>query len=157
MSMLLPHLINQGRGKIDVYFTRVYNPIWTNPDGFSWLEMLTDEDKVGLHVAMTPTWSETAWYADYVLPMGVAAERHDTHSYETHAAQWIGFRQPVLRVAGERDGKTYHRTYEANPGEVWEETEFWIDLSWHVDPDGSLGIRKWFESPSDPKPPGQCR
>ena len=153
MSMLLPHLINQGRGKIDVYFTRVYNPIWTNPDGFSWLEMLTDEDKVGLHVAMTPTWSETAWYADYVLPMGVAAERHDTHSYETHAAQWIGFRQPVLRVAGERDGKTYHRTYEANPGEVWEETEFWIDLSWHVDPDGSLGIRKWFESPSDPSRP----
>jgi anaerobic selenocysteine-containing dehydrogenase len=153
MSILLPHLINQGRGKLDVYFTRVYNPIWTNPDGFSWLEMLTDEDKVGLHVALTPTWSETAWYADYVLPMGVAAERHDTHSYETHAAQWLGFRQPVLRVAGEREGKTYHRTYEANPGEVWEETEFWIDLSWHIDPDGSLGIRKWFESPNDPSRP----
>jgi anaerobic selenocysteine-containing dehydrogenase len=153
MSILLPHLINQGRGKLDVYFTRVYNPIWTNPDGFSWLEMLTDEDKVGLHVALTPTWSESAWYADYVLPMGVAAERHDTHSYETHAAQWLGFRQPVLRVAGERDGKTYDRTYEANPGEVWEETEFWIDLSWQVDPDGSLGIRKWFESPNDPSRP----
>jgi len=153
MSILLPHLINQGRGRLDVYFTRVYNPIWTNPDGFTWLEMLTDEDKVGLHVALTPTWSESAWYADYVLPMGVAAERHDTHSYETHAAQWLGFRQPVLRVAGERDGKTYDRTYEANPGEVWEETEFWIDLSWHIDPDGSLGIRKWFESPNDPSRP----
>ncbi len=153
MSILLPHLINQGRGKLDVYFTRVYNPIWTNPDGFSWLEMLTDESKVGLHVALTPTWSETAQYADYVLPMGVAAERHDTHSYETHAAQWLGFRQPVLRVAGEREGKKFNRTYEANPGEVWEETEFWIDLSWHVDPDGSLGIRKWFESPNDPSRP----
>ncbi len=150
MSILLPHLLKQGRGKLDVYFTRVYNPIWTNPDGFSWLEMLTDPEKVGLHVALTPTWSETAWYADYVLPMGVSAERHDTHSYETHAAQWLGFRQPVLRVAGERDGKTYQRTYEANPGEVWEETEFWFDLSWHIDPDGSLGIRKWFESPEDP-------
>ena len=153
MSMLLPHLLKQGRGKLDVYFTRVYNPIWTNPDGFSWLEVLTDEEKVGLHVALTPTWSETAWYADYVLPMGVSAERHDTHSYETHAAQWLGFRQPVLRVAAERDGKTFNRTYEANPGEVWEETEFWFDLSWHIDPDGSLGIRKWFESPNDPKRP----
>ncbi len=153
MSFLLPHLVSEGRGKLDVYFTRVYNPVWTNPDGFSWLEMLTDEDKVGLHVALTPTWSETAWYADYVLPMGVSAERHDTHSYETHAAQWLGFRQPVMRVAGERDGKVFNRTYEANPGEVWEETEFWIDLSWHVDPDGSLGIRKWFESPNDPSRP----
>lgn len=153
MSILLPHLLKQGRGKLDVYFTRVYNPIWTNPDGFSWLEVLTDESKVGLHVALTPTWSETAWFADYVLPMGVAAERHDTHSYETHAAQWLGFRQPVFRVAGERDGKTYNRTYEANPGEVWEETEFWIDLSWHIDPDGSLGIRQWFESPNDPSRP----
>ncbi|MDK1018414.1 MAG: molybdopterin-dependent oxidoreductase [Actinomycetota bacterium] len=153
LSMLLPHFLREGRGRLDVYFTRVYNPVWTNPDGFSWIEMLTDTEKVGLHVALTPTWSETAWYADYVLPMGVAAERHDTHSYETHAAKWLGFRQPVLRVAAERDGRTIHRTYETNPGEVWEETEFWIDLSWKIDPDGSLGIRKWFESPNDPSKP----
>ncbi len=153
MSFLLPYFLKEGRGRLDVYFTRVYNPVWTNPDGFSWIEMLTDEDQVGLHVALTPTWSETAQYADYVLPMGVGSERHDTHSYETHAGQWLGFRQPVLRVAAERDGKTFHRTYEANPGEVWEETEFWIDLSWRVDPDGSLGIKQWFQSPNDPERP----
>ncbi len=153
MSFLLPYFLKEGRGKVDVYFTRVYNPVWTNPDGFSWIEVLTDEEKVGLHVALTPTWSETAWFADYVLPMGVGSERHDTHSYETHAGRWLGFRQPVLRVAGERDGREYDRTYEANPGEVWEETEFWIDLSWQVDPDGALGIRRWFESPADPSRP----
>jgi len=153
LSILLPHFLKEGRGRLEVYFTRVYNPIWTNPDGFSWLEALTDEGKVGLHVALTPTWSETAWFADYVLPMGIASERHDTHSYETHAGRWLGFRQPVLRVAGERDGKHFNRTYEANPGEVWEETEFWIDLSWRVDPDGSLGIKRWFESPADPTRP----
>ena len=77
MSILLPHFLKEGRGRIDTYFTRVYNPVWTNPDGFSWLEVLTDESLVGCHVALTPTWSETAWFADYVLPMGVAAERHD--------------------------------------------------------------------------------
>ncbi|MBT8215500.1 MAG: molybdopterin-dependent oxidoreductase, partial [Acidimicrobiia bacterium] len=153
LSILLPYFLKEGRGKVDVYFTRVYNPVWTNPDGFSWIEVLTDESKVGLHVALTPTWSETAQYADYVLPMGVSAERHDTHSYETHAGRWLGFRQPVFRVAGERDGKTYHRTYEANPGEVWEETEFWIDLSWRIDPDGTLGIKQWFESPADASRP----
>ena len=153
LSMLLPHFLKEGRGKLDVYFSRVYNPVWTNPDGFSWLEALTDEAQVGLHVALTPIWSETAWFADYVLPMGVASERHDTHSYETHAARWLGFRQPVLRVAAEREGRTVDRTYEVNPGEVWEETEFWIDLSWRIDQDGSLGIREWFASPTDPARP----
>jgi anaerobic selenocysteine-containing dehydrogenase len=96
MSFLLPHLLKENRGRIDVYFTRVYNPLWTNPDGFSWMEMLTDRNKIGLHVALTPTWSETAWFADYILPMGLGTERHDTMSQETHAAQWLGFRQPVL-------------------------------------------------------------
>ncbi|MCA1592720.1 MAG: molybdopterin-dependent oxidoreductase, partial [Acidobacteria bacterium] len=36
MSFLLPQFLKDGRGKIDTYFTRVYNPVWTNPDGFSW-------------------------------------------------------------------------------------------------------------------------
>ena len=61
-------------------------------------------------------------------------------SQETHAGQWIGFRQPVRRVAMERAGQKVERTFEANPGEVWEEAEFWIDLSWAMDPDGELGI-----------------
>ena len=129
MSFLLPHLLKENRGKLDVYFTRVYNPVWTNPDGFSWMEMLTDRDKIGLHVALTPTWSETAWFADYILPMGLGTERHDTMSQETHAAQWLGFRQPVLRVAREKRGETINATYEANPGEVWEESEFWAALT----------------------------
>ncbi len=153
MSFLLPHFLKENRGRLDVYFTRVYNPVWTNPDGFSWMEMLTDPEKVGLHVALTPTWSETAWFADYVLPMGLGTERHDTMSQETHAAQWLGFRQPVLRVAREKRGETVAATYEANPGEVWEESEFWVALSWRIDPDGALGIRRHFESPDRPGEP----
>ena len=156
MSMLLPHLLLDGRGKLDTYFSRVYNPVWTNPDGFSWLEVLKDETRVGCHVALTPTWSETAWFADYVLPMGVGAERHDIASFETHAGRWLGFRQPVLRRYAEINGEAVgpeRRTHEFNPGEVWEENEFWIDLSWRIDPDGSLGIRKWFESDERPGTP----
>ena len=38
MSFLLPHFLKEGRGRLDMYFTRVYNPLWTNPDGFSWME-----------------------------------------------------------------------------------------------------------------------
>ena len=147
LSYLLPHFLKEGRGKIDVYFTRVYNPLWTNPDGFSWMEMLQDREKVGLHVSLSPTWSETAWFADYILPMGLGTERHDTMSQETHAGQWLGFRQPVVRVAKEKRGERTDATFESNPGEVWEESEFWIALSWKIDPDGSLGIRRYFESP----------
>src|SRR2546426_9737942 len=129
MSILLPYFLREGRGKLSAYFTRVYNPVWTNPDGTAWIEMLTNEQQVELHIALTPVWSETAWFADYVLPMGVGAERHDLQSQETHAGSWIGFRQPVLRVAREKLGEKFNATYEANPGEVWEEDEFWTELS----------------------------
>ncbi len=147
LSFLLPHFLKEGRGHIAAYFTRVYNPVWTNPDGMSWVEVLRDESKIELHAALTPVWSETAWFADYVLPMGVGAERHDLMSQETHSAQWISFRQPVQRVLRERAGEKINFTHEANPGEVWEEDEFWIELSWRIDPKGELGVRKYFESP----------
>ena len=150
LSYLLPHLLKDGRGKIDTYFTRVYNPLWTNPDGLSWLEVLTDESKLGLHVHLSPTWSETGWFADYILPMGLGPERHDVMSQETHAGAWIAFRQPVVREALRRLGRPVSDARESNPGEVWEEVEFWIELSWRIDPDGKLGIRKTFESPYRP-------
>jgi anaerobic selenocysteine-containing dehydrogenase len=154
MSFLLPHFLKERRGKLSAYFTRVYNPVWTNPDGMTWIETLRDESLVECHACLTPVWSETAWFADYVLPMGHASERHDLMSQETHAARWIGFRQPVLRVALEKQGRKFNSTWEAHSaaglGEVWEEDEFWIELSWRIDPDGALGIRKYFESPYRP-------
>ena len=150
LSFLLPHFLKEGRGHLDTYFTRVYNPVWTNPDGFSWIEALTDETLVGLHVALTPTWNETAYFADMVLPMGHASERHDVTSYEQYDGQFIGFRQPVLRAARERLGETITDTRQVNPGEVWEENEFWIELSWRIDPDGSMQIRQYFESRQTP-------
>jgi len=150
LSFLLPHFLKDGRGHLDTYFTRVYNPVWTNPDGLSWMEVLTDEALVGCHVALTPTWNESAYFADWILPMGHASERHDTHSYEQYDGQWVGFRQPVLRAARERLGETITDTRQVNPGEVWEENEWWIELSWRIDPDGSLGIRQYHESRATP-------
>lgn len=150
MSILLPHFLKEGRGKMDTYFTRVFNPVWSYPDGFSWIEMLMDEERVGCHIALTPTWNESAYFADFVLPMGHASERHDLNSYETHSGKWIAFRQPILREAARRRGEDVEFTYQANPGEVWEEDEFWIELSWRMDPEGSLGIREHFLSPYRP-------
>ncbi|HHY66152.1 MAG TPA: molybdopterin-dependent oxidoreductase [Alicyclobacillus sp.] len=150
LSYALPHILKRRNKRLEVYFARVVNPVWTFPDGFTWIEFLKDPERLGCHVVLSPTWSETAQYADYVLPVGLAPERHDLHSYETHASQWIGFRQPVKRAARERAGIPVQDTRDVNPGEVWEENEFWIELSWRIDPDGSLGIRKHFESPYRP-------
>lgn len=146
LSFLLPHFLKSGRGRIDVYFTRVFNPVWTYPDGFSWIEVLRDETKFGLHVAMTPTWNETAFFADYVVPMGHASERHDLNTYETHSGTWIAFRQPVMKAVAMAKGEPVRDSRDVNPGEVWEEDEFWLALTWAIDPDGSLGIRKYVES-----------
>jgi len=44
LSFILPHMMQEGRGTLDVYFSRVYNPVWTNPDGMVWTEVLRDED-----------------------------------------------------------------------------------------------------------------
>ena len=34
-----------------------------------------DEEKIGCHAALTPTWNESSYWADYVLPMGLSPER----------------------------------------------------------------------------------
>ncbi|MEM2237345.1 MAG: molybdopterin-dependent oxidoreductase [Candidatus Caldarchaeum sp.] len=145
MSFLLPHLLEEGRGKISVYMPRAFNPVVTYPDGFMWAKVLRDESKIEFIAALTPFWNETAWYADLVLPVGTALERHDIHSYESYAGVWIGFRQPVARVVEEKLGRKLEQ-----PAECMDEAAFWIELSWRIDPDGSLGIRKQFESPSKP-------
>src|SRR5690606_4327433 len=96
---------------------------------------------------------ETAQFADYVLPVGHGPERHDNQSQETHTGRWIGLRQPVVREAMRRLGRGVDDTRQANPGEVWEEAELFIALSWRIDPDGALGIRRWFEAPQRPGEP----
>jgi anaerobic selenocysteine-containing dehydrogenase len=153
MSCLMPHLLEDRKKRLEVYFSRVYNPVWTNPDGCSWIEMFEHESKVGCHVAITPIWSETAQWADWVLPTGLGPERHDLMSQETHAGNWIGFRQPVGLQHRRAEGESLDRTLGTNPGEVWEEAEFWIALSFKIDPDGSLGIRRYFESTERPGEP----
>ena len=153
VSFLLPHLLLDGRGKLDVYFTRVFNPVWTYPDGATWIEALSREDLVGCHVALTPTWNETAQFADWVLPMGHGTERHDHQSQETGPGRWIGYRQNVRREAMRRLGKPVQDTRQANPGEVWEEAELFLRLAWKIDPTGELGVRRWFEAPGRPGEP----
>lgn len=175
MSYLLPHLLTdtewqqkwKKRGlnvpeKLAVWIPRMYNPVWINPDGFRWLEVLKDESKMELTFNLSPVWSETNWHVDYVLPVGLAGERHDQHSEATKPARWTSFRQPVMRVALEKAGwkpknpnrATLEAHIKAGLGEVWEENEFWFEMGVnYIDPDGSLGIKKMWESKRNPGKP----
>jgi len=173
MSHLLPHLLldDEWRAKwkekgldvphkLGIYVPRMYNPVWINPDGFRWIEALKREDKIELPFNLSPTWSETNWYCDYILPVGLAGERHDQHSEATQPSRWLSFRQPALRVALEKLGwkpkQPSRGTLEAHMvaglGEIWEEVEFWATLMVeYVDPDGKLGVRDYWASKEDPK------
>jgi anaerobic selenocysteine-containing dehydrogenase len=102
---------------------------------------------MGLTFNLSPTWSETNWYVDYVLPVGLAGERHDQHSEATMPARWTSFRQPVMRVALEKAGwkpknpnrATLEAHIKAGLGEVWEENEFWFDMCVnYIDPKGDI-------------------
>ncbi|MDD5158315.1 molybdopterin-dependent oxidoreductase [Sulfurimonas sp.] len=175
MSFLLPHLLSDtewqkkwnAKGlkvpeKLAVYIPRMYNPVWINPDGFRWLQVLKDEKKMELTMNLSPVWSETNWYMDYVLPVGLAGERHDQHSEATMPARWTSFRQPVLRVALEKAGwkpknparATLEAHIKAGLGEVWEDNEFWFEMCVnYIDPTGDLGIKKMWESKKNPGKP----
>ncbi|DAB31167.1 MAG TPA: twin-arginine translocation pathway signal protein [Sulfurimonas sp. UBA12504] len=175
MSYLLPHLLSdtqwqdkwRAKGlsvpqKLSVYIPRMYNPVWINPDGFRWIDTLKDESKMELTMNLSPVWSETNWYMDYILPVGLAGERHDQHSEATMPARWTSFRQPVMRVALEKAGwkpqnpnrATLEAHIKAGLGEVWEENEFWFDMCVnYIDPTGKLGIKKMWESKKNPGKP----
>ena len=175
LSFLLPHLLSDtewqkkwnDRGlkvpnKLAVWIPRMYNPVWINPDGFRWIETIKDESKMELTMNLSPVWSETNWYVDYILPVGLAGERHDQHSEATMPARWTSFRQPVMRVALEKMGwkpknparATLEAHIKAGLGEVWEENEFWFDLCVnYIDPTGELGIKKMWESKLHPGKP----
>ncbi|WP_373069512.1 molybdopterin-dependent oxidoreductase [Sulfurimonas sp.] len=175
LSYLLPHLLAdtewqkkwQAKGlnvpeKLSVWIPRMYNPVWINPDGFRWIDTIKDEKKMELTFNLSPVWSETNWYVDYVLPVGLAGERHDQHSEATMPARWTSFRQPVMRVALEKAGwkpknpnrATLEAHIKAGLGEVWEENEFWFDMCVnYIDPTGKLGIKKMWESKKNPGKP----
>src|ERR1043165_323458 len=55
-----------------------------------------------------------------------------------------------MKAARQRAGETIDDTRKVNPGEVWEENEFWLELTWRIDKDGSLGIRQYVESKKNP-------
>lgn len=145
-SPLLPWLLRRGQSRLSVYLTERFNPVGSSPDGFAWADLLKDEDLVAFHAALTPVWTETAQWADLLLPVGFAPERHGLVSAESSGSRWIALRQPVVAIAKAAHGVPFEDARRSNPGSVWEEEDFWIQLAWKLDPTGEWGIRDHFES-----------
>ncbi|AFA39083.1 Anaerobic dehydrogenase, typically selenocysteine-containing [Pyrobaculum oguniense TE7] len=133
--------------------------------------------KIRTHIVEDYIWSENAMFADYVLPTGYIFEKSDTVSMETFEGRWTAMRQSVYKRALELSGKLqealrdwkepteedfkkgtavppslYIHRYVGR-GDIVDRDEFWIYLWWYVDPDGSLGIRKYWESKKRPGTP----
>ncbi len=56
--------------------------LWTLSIFFAGIEALTNEDMFGCHIAMTPTWNETAYYADALKPYDPTVPSDETYFFE---------------------------------------------------------------------------
>ena len=79
-------------------------------------------------------------------PAGQADEHQVEHPYGHKPAIL-----PAQRPLPQANPQVSHLCPVLEPHrEVWEENEFWIELSWRIDPDGCLGIRQYHESRACP-------
>ena len=155
MSFLLPHFLKEGRGKLAMYFTRVYNPVWTNPERavvggdahgrgegrasrLPHADLERDGRVRGLRAADGPC---------------LRAPRPHVPGDTRRALDRLPASRCCERCCGARAASSSGRgkpTRRRGSGRCGRRTSFWIELSWRIDPDGSLGIRKFFESPYRP-------
>jgi len=101
-------------------FTYFFNPIYSIPGGYRYIETLKNSDKVPLHVSVDIAINESNIFADYIVPDITYAEGH--YGFLTpHAspAKFTGIRTPVIEPL---TGKT-------KDGRPFSEETFLIDLA----------------------------
>ncbi|RMG54851.1 MAG: thiosulfate reductase, partial [Gammaproteobacteria bacterium] len=128
VSTHTPYTIMKGDAKVSVWFTYYDNPVYTYPSSHVWEALLKDEKLVPFFVSMSPYMSETTELADLIIPDVTYLERHDPESMPSGLYPCLSIRQPVVKpLAGSQEFR-----------------QNLIDIIHKVDPDGSLGIRKYF-------------
>ncbi len=76
-----------------VLFTYFYNPVYSTPGGYRYVETLQNSDKVPLHVSIDIGINESNFYADYIVP--------DVTYLEGHYG-WLNPHAPALKFTGVR-------------------------------------------------------
>jgi len=135
VSTHAPYMVMKGEAKVSVWMSYYDNPVYAYPSSHVWREFLTDESLVPFFVSFSPYMSETTELADLIIPDVTYLERHDPESMPSGLYPCLSIRQPVVQpLAGTQE---FRQTL--------------IDVIQKVDPDGSLGIKKYFafKSPED--------
>jgi anaerobic selenocysteine-containing dehydrogenase len=128
VSTHAPYMIMKGEAKVSVWMSYYDNPVYTYPSSHVWKEFLADEKQVPFLVSFSPYMSETTELSDLIIPDVTYLERHDPESMPSGLYPCLSIRQPVIKpLAGTQE---FRQTL--------------IDVIQKVDPDGSLGIKKYF-------------
>jgi anaerobic selenocysteine-containing dehydrogenase len=129
VAHLVPFWIAEGKQKINVYFTYMDNPVYTNPGAQAvWGKMFRDEKLIPFYVSMSTVMGEETALADIILPDCMYLERWEPESMPNSLWPWLGFRQPVIKPLGEtRETRIILR-----------------DIIHKLDPDGSRGMKKYW-------------
>lgn len=101
MNYLLPFNAKDGAQKINVLLNYMSNPAYTSPAASLWRDVLKDEKLVPFIVDFSPFMSETAEFADIILPDVVSIERHDVVSSPTALKPWASITTPIVKPQGE--------------------------------------------------------
>jgi len=113
--------------------------------------MLTNEQQIGLHVAADAD-------VEFVKPricrlcaaMGIGSERLIFTHMKTHNAQWLGYSPTVLPRRLRRLGESITDTRQVTRERCGRRMSSGLTFRGVFDPDGSLGIRQFFESKQHP-------
>jgi len=128
VSTHAPYMVMNGEAKVSVWMSYYDNPVYTYPSSHVWKQFLTDEKLVPFLVSFSPYMSETTELTDLIIPDVTYLERHDPESMPSGLYPCLSIRQPVIKpLAGTQE---FRQTL--------------IDVIHKVDPDGSLGIKKYF-------------
>ncbi|MCU0896852.1 MAG: molybdopterin-dependent oxidoreductase [Burkholderiales bacterium] len=93
-----------------ILFTYFFNPVYSIPGGYRYVETLKSADKVPLHVSIDITVNESNVYADYIVPDLTYAEGHYGFLVpHAPAARFTGIRTPTIEPLTGRttDGRAF--------------------------------------------------
>jgi len=129
VSHLTPFDIAEGKRKVNVYFTYMDNPTYTNPGAQAvWGKLFKDEKLIPYFVSISTVIGEETALADIILPDCMFLERWEPESMPNSLWPWLGIRQPVIAPLGEtRETRVILR-----------------DLIHKLDPDGARGMKKFW-------------
>ncbi len=95
LNHAFPFELKEGDHNVQVLFNHMSNPVYASPAASMWSEILQDEKLVPYIVDFSPFMSETADYADLILPDVVAVERDDVGSSPTALLPWASMTMPA--------------------------------------------------------------